>query len=123
MLVLFYIVSGFSKVADFRGAVVEMKGSGMPLPKAMALLSIVVEIGGSALIVVNRWVWLGAGMLGVFTALGAVTAHAFWRLSGKARLEATAVFLMHVGLIAAFVLCALVAERAGVDATSAIPSP
>ena len=49
-------------------------------------------------------------MLGVFTAIGAVTAHAFWKRSGRARVEALTVFLMHLGLIAAFVLCALVGE-------------
>jgi uncharacterized membrane protein YphA (DoxX/SURF4 family) len=77
----------------------------------MAVLSIFVELGGSVLILINRWVWLGAGMLGVFTAIGAVTAHAFWKVSGPARKEAIAVFLMHFGLIAAFALDALLAER------------
>ena len=123
MLVLFYLVSGLSKAADFRSAIAEMKEAGMPAPAAMALLSIFVELTGSMLIVIGLWVWLGAGMLGVFTAIGAFTAHAFWKLSGKARVEATAVFLMHLGLISAFVFCALVAERVGVASTSVIPQP
>jgi uncharacterized membrane protein YphA (DoxX/SURF4 family) len=109
-LVVFYLVSGLSKIADFRGGVAEMAQAGMPMPAAMALLSIFVELTGSVLVLIARWVWLGAGMLGIFTAIGAVTAHAFWRLSGRARLEAIAVFLMHLGLIAAFMLCALVAS-------------
>jgi uncharacterized membrane protein YphA (DoxX/SURF4 family) len=79
----------------------------------MAALSIFVELTGSVLVMINRWVWLGAGMLGVFTAIGAVTAHAFWKVSGPARKEAIAVFLMHVGLIAGFALDALLAERVG----------
>ena len=122
LLVLFYLISGLSKVADFRSAVTEMREAGMPAPAAMSVLSIVVELTGSVLVLLGRWVWLGAGMLGIFTAIGALTAHAFWRLSGKARLEATAIFLMHLGLIAAFVLCALVAERADIVA-SAIRTP
>jgi uncharacterized membrane protein YphA (DoxX/SURF4 family) len=112
-LVLYYVVSGLSKIANFRGAIVEMAKAGMPVPAAMALLSIFVELTGSMLVLIDRWVWFGAGMLGVFTAIGAVTAHAFWKASGRARIEATAVFLMHLGLIAAFVLCALIAEREG----------
>ena len=112
-LVLTYLVSGLSKVVNFRGAVAEMTEAGMPAPAAMAILSILVELGGSALVLSGRWVWLGAGMLGVFTAVGIVTAHAFWKVSGRARVDAIAVSFMHVGLIAAFVLCALVAERAG----------
>ena len=124
-LVVFYLVSGLSKIADFRGAIAEMVEARMPAPAAMALLSIFVELTGSVLVLIDRWVWLGAGMLGVFTAIGAVTAHAFWKVSGQARVEAIAVSLMHLGLIAAFVLCALVAEREGraaqVAASSATP--
>jgi uncharacterized membrane protein YphA (DoxX/SURF4 family) len=112
-LVVFYLGSGLSKIANFPGAVVEMVEAGMPAPAAMALLSIFVELTGSVLVLIDRWVWLGAGMLGVFTAIGAITAHAFWKVSGRARVEAITVFLMHLGLIAAFVLCALVAEREG----------
>jgi uncharacterized membrane protein YphA (DoxX/SURF4 family) len=110
-LVLYFLVSGLSKIADFRGAVAEMEQAGMPAPVAMALLSIFVELTGSVFVLIGRWVWLGAGMLGVFTAIGAVTAHAFWKVSGPARKEAIAVFLMHLGLVAAFVFDALLAER------------
>jgi len=110
-LVLYFLVSGLSKIADFRGAVAEMEQAGMPAPVAMALLSIFVELIGSTLVLIGRWVWLGAGMLGVFTAIGAVTAHAFWKVSGPDRKEATAVFLMHFGMIGALVLDALLAQR------------
>ena len=112
-LVVNYLVSGLSKIANFRAAIAEMAQAGLPAPAAMALLTIFVELTGSVLVLIDRWVWLGAGMLGVFTAIGAVTAHAFWKVSGRARIEAIAVFLMHLGLIAAFVLCALVTEREG----------
>ena len=112
-LVVFYLGSGLSKIADFSGAVAEMVDARLPAPAAMALLSIFIELTGSVLVLIDRWVWLGAGMLGVFTAVGAVTAHAFWTMSVRPRVEAITVFLMHLGLIAAFVLCALVAEREG----------
>jgi uncharacterized membrane protein YphA (DoxX/SURF4 family) len=69
-LVLYYLVSEFSKIADSRGAVAEMAQADMPAPAAMAFLSIFVELTGSALILVGSWVWLGAGMLGVFTGGG-----------------------------------------------------
>jgi uncharacterized membrane protein YphA (DoxX/SURF4 family) len=111
-LVVTFLASGFGKIARFSGGVNEMEEAGMPAPEVMAILSIVVELTGSVLVLIGRWTWLGAGMLGVFTALGAVTAHAFWKVSGPARKEAEAVFLMHFGLIAALVLDALLAERA-----------
>jgi uncharacterized membrane protein YphA (DoxX/SURF4 family) len=110
-LVVTFLTSGISKIVNFADGVAEMAQARMPVPAAMALLSIVVELAGSALVLIGRWVWLGAGMLGVFTAMGAVTAHAFWKVSGAERKEVTATFLMHFGLIAALVLDALLAER------------
>ena len=85
-------------------------------------MSTFVELTGSVLVLIDRGVWLEAGMLGIFPTIGAVTAHAFWKVSGRARVEAIAVFLMHLGLIAAFVLCALVAEREGRAAHAATSS-
>ena len=110
-LVVIFLASGLGKLANFSGGVAEMAQAGMPAPAVMALLSIFVELTGSVLVLTNRWVWLGAGMLGVFTAAGAVTAHAFWKVSGAERKDAITVFLMHLGLIAALVLDALLAER------------
>jgi uncharacterized membrane protein YphA (DoxX/SURF4 family) len=110
-LVVIFLASGLSKIANFSGGVAEMAQAGMPAPAAMALLSIFVEVTGSVLVLIGRWVWLGAGMLGVFTAIGALTAHAFWKVPGPERNEAIAVFLMHFGLIAALVLDALLTER------------
>jgi uncharacterized membrane protein YphA (DoxX/SURF4 family) len=110
-LVVTFLTSGLSKIVNFPDGVAEMAQARMPVPAAMALLSIVVELTGSALVLIGHWVWLGAGMLGVFTAMGAVTAHAFWKVSGAKRTEATATFLMHFGLIAALVFDALLAER------------
>jgi uncharacterized membrane protein YphA (DoxX/SURF4 family) len=77
-LVVTFLASGLSKIANLSGGVTEMAE---------------------------------AGMLGGFTGLGAVTAHAFWKVSGPERKEAIAVFLMHFGLIAALALDALLAER------------
>jgi hypothetical protein len=63
-LVVTFLASGLSKIADFSGGVAEMAQAGMPEPAAMALLSIFVELTGSMLVLIGRWVWLGAGMLG-----------------------------------------------------------
>ena len=72
-----------------------------------------VEIGGSALVVAGRWVWLGAGGLGVLTAVAMLTANNFWALSGNDRFAALNAFFEHLGLIAGLVLvCVYAAEQA-----------
>ena len=69
-----------------------------------AALAIAVEIGGSALVVAGRWVWLGAGGLGVLTAVAMLAANNFWALSGHDRFMALNSFFEHLGLIAGLVL-------------------
>lgn len=107
-----YLLGGVVKLADWPSAVAEQAHFGMSPPTFWAALTIGVELVGPILILTGRFVWLGAGMLGVFTLLAALTANAFWAMpAGQERFMATNAFFEHVGLIGGFVLVALVAER------------
>lgn len=113
LLVGAYLLGGLVKLADWQGAVAEQAHFGMHPPALWAALTIAVELVGPVLILTGRWIWLGAGMLGVFTLLAAFTANAFWTMPpGPERFGATNAFFEHLGLIGGFVLAALVAERA-----------
>jgi hypothetical protein len=74
---------------------------------AFNALTILVQLGGSLPVILNRWTWLGAGALGVFTALATVTAHRFWTLDGIERVRELNIFLEHLAIIAGFVLVAI----------------
>ena len=74
-------------------------------------MSIVVELGGSALVISGRLVWLGAGALGVLTAIATVVADDFWNARGSGQIMVTNTFLEHLGLIAGFVLVAILSQR------------
>jgi hypothetical protein len=94
--VAYCLVSGLSKIADFRGAVAEMAQAGMLAPIAVALPS---TFAGSGSVLAcwgphrdrprHRLRFLGGFKVGA--------------------LKATAVFPVHFGLIAAFVLDAVLA--------------
>lgn len=113
LLVGAYLLGGLVKLADWEGAVAEQAHFGMHPPALWAALTIAVELIGPVLILTGRWIWLGAGMLGVFTLLAAFTANAFWTMPpGPERFGATNAFFEHLGLIGGFVLAALVAEQA-----------
>lgn len=113
LLVGAYLLGGLVKLADWQGAVAEQAHFGMHPPALWAALTIAVELIGPVLILTGRWIWLGAGMLGVFTLLAAFTANAFWTMpAGPERFGATNAFFEHLGLIGGFVLAALVAEQA-----------
>ena len=108
-----YLLGAATKLSDLPAAVAEQAHFGMPHPALFALLTIAVELVGPALVLSGRMVWLGAGMLGVFTALAAIAANAFWAMpQGAERFAATNAFFEHLGLVGGFVLVAAAAPRA-----------
>ncbi len=107
-----YILGGLTKLADFPAAAAEQAHFGLHPGALWAAVAIVVEVIGPILIISGYWVWLGAGALGVLTAVATVSANAFWTMQGHDRFVALNTFLEHIGLIAGFVMAALIAEHA-----------
>lgn len=106
-----FLVSAILKSADFPSAVLEQEELGLRPGEIWAILTIAVQLAGSLLVISGRFVWLGAGALGVFTALAAILGHGFWTLDGQERFVAMNVFLEHIGLIGGLIMTALVAEH------------
>ena len=75
-----YLIGGITKLADFSAAVAEQEHFGLTPGWLWASLAIAVELVGSVLVISGRLVWLGAGGLGVLTAVAMLTANRFWAL-------------------------------------------
>jgi uncharacterized membrane protein YphA (DoxX/SURF4 family) len=103
-LVSAFLIGGIQKLADFPAAVAEQAHFGLEPAWLWAVAAIAVELGGSALVIFGRWVWLGAGGLGVLTAASMLVANNFWAQTGHDRFMATNAFFEHLGLIAGLVL-------------------
>ncbi|MEH2488520.1 DoxX family protein [Bradyrhizobium sp. AZCC 2230] len=111
LLVSAYILGGFAKLLDFGGAVAEQEHFGLTPGWLWAAAAIIVELGGSLLVVSNRFVWLGAGALGVLTFVAMLTANAFWTMEGHERFMAMNAFFEHLGLIAGLVVVSILSEE------------
>lgn len=111
-----YILGGLTKLFDFASAVAEQEHFGLHPGWLWAAAAIVVELGGSLLVLMNSFVWFGAGALGVLTFIAMLTANAFWTLEGHDRFMALNAFFEHLGLIAGLIIVSI---RAG-DAASTI---
>jgi uncharacterized membrane protein YphA (DoxX/SURF4 family) len=109
-LVSAYLIGGVVKATDFGAAVAEQRHFGLEPAWLWATLAIVVEIGGAALVISGRLVWLGAGALGVLTAVAMVVANDFWTMAGPARTAAFNAFFEHAGLIGGLALAAVLAQ-------------
>jgi uncharacterized membrane protein YphA (DoxX/SURF4 family) len=115
-LVSAFLIGGIQKATDFPGAVAEQAHFGLQPAWLWAAAAVVVELGGSALVILGRWVWLGAGGLGVLTAVAMLTANDFWAKTGHDRFLAVNSFFEHLGLIAGLVLVSILSLRSSQSA-------
>jgi transmembrane protein len=103
--------SGVGKLLDYPSAVAEVVGLGLPMPEATAVLVIVVQLLGSAAIIVGRFVWVAAAALAAFTLVATLLAHAFWLAPEPEVARQTATFMAHLGLIGGLMLAAILAQH------------
>ena len=110
-LVSAFLIGGVQKAVDFSGAIAEQAHFGLEPASLWATAAIIVEIGGSVLVILGRCVWLGAGGLGVLTAVAMLTANDFWAKVGHDRFLTVNAFFEHLGLIAGLVLVSILSLR------------
>lgn len=101
-------LSGISKLCDLQGALEEARRLGLQPAWLVVGATLLVQIGGSLLVITGSMAWLGAGALAVFTATATLIAHRFWRLAdAAARLPARNIFMTNVGLIGGLIVIAI----------------
>lgn len=103
--------SGLAKLIDFNGGVAEMAMFGLQPAVAFNIAVLTTQLVGSVLIILNIATWLGAGMLGVFTALTIPIVHHFWSLEGERAIVAFHTATEHVGMIGALIVVSILSIR------------
>jgi transmembrane protein len=111
LLTYMFWASGIAKLVDFQAAVGEMTHFGLNPPAAFAIATIVVQLVGSVLVILNRWTWLGAGALGVFTLLTIPIAHNFWTMEEPFKTIEFYVVMEHISIVGALMVVAWKADR------------
>ncbi|PPJ47204.1 DoxX family protein [Rhizobium sp. KAs_5_22] len=111
LLTYMFWASGIAKLVDFQAAVGEMAHFGLNPPVAFAIATIIVQLAGSALVILNRWTWLGAGALGVFTLLTIPIAHNFWTMEEPFKTIEFYVVMEHISIVGALMVVAWKADR------------
>ncbi|MDB5590852.1 MAG: DoxX family protein [Enterovirga sp.] len=115
--------SGLDKLFGFDAAVAVLEGFGLRPGALFAAATVTVQLVGSALVISNRLTWLGAGALGIFTALTIPLVHRFWALDGEASVHAFHIAAEHVGMIGGLVTVSILAalQRAARANPSRLP--
>lgn len=106
VLTFMFWASGLSKLIDFNAGVAEMAHFGLEPAVAFNIATIITQLGGSVLIILNRWTWLGAGALAVFTALTIPLVHHFWTMEEPFKTIEFYVVMEHITVIGALMVVA-----------------
>ena len=78
MLALIFIMSGFGKISGFEGTVGYIASKGVPMASLLAVLTILVELGGGLAIAVGFMTRWAALALAAFSLLAALIFHSYW---------------------------------------------
>ena len=106
--------SGVAKLADFDAGVAEMARAGLEPAAAFNGATIIVQLIGSLLIIANRFAWLGAGALGIFTGLTILLVHRFWAMTDEPfRTIAFHTATEHVGIIGGLIAISILSRHRG----------
>ncbi|TKT80293.1 DoxX family protein [Aquamicrobium sp. LC103] len=107
VLTLVFWSSGLAKLFDFGANAAVMEGFGLYPGWLFNTATLILQIGGSLMIVFGRGVWLAAGALAVFTLLTIPIAHPFWAKEGEEAFRDMTVALEHVSLVGGLAIAAI----------------
>lgn len=108
-LVLTFVFWGaaLGKIADFPGSVAELSALKIEPAKLMAVFLIVTLLAGSLMILFDRWLWLGCGILSGFLVVAIALAHHFWTMPDPERTMHFRIATEHISLIGGFMALAI----------------
>ena len=92
-------MSGLAKLGDCSNAILTMTRFHLSPPAPYAVATILVQLLGSAMLIVGPYKWLGAIALSSFTALTIPLAHDFWNQVGSDRMTSLDFAIEHMAVI------------------------
>ncbi len=112
LIALLFLIAGLRKLLAFGMTVGYFAKLGIPMPEVVVVVSILVEIGGSILIVIGYRPVIVASVMAAFTIGSALIAHQFWAVSDPQIYSAQLNnFLKNVSIVGAFLMIIVDARR------------
>lgn len=117
LLALMFVLGGFSKIGGFAGTVGYMQAKGIPAASVLAVLTIVLELGGGLALVFGFYTRWAALALGLFTLLVTFIFHNFWAQPEAQQMTQQLLFMKNISVAGGmFVLAAFGAGAISLDA-------
>jgi putative oxidoreductase len=117
LIIVLFVVFGWSKLTDYSGTVGYMAQTGAPVPSISALVAIVVEIVVALAVALGAWTRPLALLLALYTLGTGLIAHHFWTMEGAARYANAINFYKNISIIGGLLLlCVTGPGRYSLDA-------
>jgi putative oxidoreductase len=78
LLGVLFLVAGIRKIMLYSGSVAYFTKLGFPAPEVMAVLAILIEVGGGALLILGWQTRRVSWLLVLFVVIATAMAHRFW---------------------------------------------
>ena len=108
VLTVLFWSAGIFGLFNFSAVVAEGRDVGLPYEKLVATATILLQLGGSLLVITNfaQLGWVGAIALAIFTLLTIPFGHAFWTFSEPRRTAELHIALEHLTVVGGLLLAA-----------------
>jgi putative oxidoreductase len=117
LLGLIFVLSGFAKIGGFAGTAAYIGSKGLPLPQVLAVLTIVVELGGGLALMAGLYTRQAVVALAGFSLLAAFVFHDFWAAPEADRMAQQINFMKNLAIAGGMlVLAAFGPGRLSLDA-------
>jgi putative oxidoreductase len=112
LLAAIFLVAGIRKIMAFAGTVGYFTKLGFPAPEAMAVLAILVEVGGGALLILGWQTRRIAWLMIAFVAIATFMAHRFWQFDAAQYANQMNHFLKNAAIIGGLLYAAVMGAGA-----------
>ena len=104
LLIVLFLVFGWSKLTGYAGTVGYITQVGAPMPSVAALVAIVVEVFVALAVALGAWTRPLALLLALYTLGTGLIGHPFWTMEGAERYANATNFYKNISIIGGFLL-------------------
>jgi putative oxidoreductase len=104
LLMVLFVLFGWSKLTGFSGTVAYMTSTGAPAPELSAMIAVVMEFAVGIALVVGFYTRPLALLLAVYTLGTAIIGHHYWNMTGAVQYDNMIHFYKNISVIGGLLL-------------------
>lgn len=97
-----FLISGIGKIGNFAGTADYMAHQGVPITELALVLTIVIEIGGAAMLILGWKARLAAGVMFLWMISATLMFHNFWAAPPDQQMIQQIMFLKNLAMMGGF---------------------